>query len=177
MRVKSIDFLRRRDNTEQVVQHIETPLKPMTIKAGSGVNAVRIVFTQDYAIDLAHKPNTHGPQDPDFKLHNVQVVRLKPLENQLPYLPGTLTLEQTNAVRFDVIPQLATVAVLPPWPVGTFQLFLRGSDDTVNNRPGLSSTAGFALDGEPMDPSAATGGAISGDGTPGGDFTFAFVVA
>jgi hypothetical protein len=175
MRVKSVTFLRRSDGQETVVKAIASPLNPLTIKAGTGVNAVRIVFTQAFAQDT-HVPTTAGLQDPDFKTHNVLVLVPQPKQGQLPYLPATLTIEAADTVRFDVI-STPGVAANFPWPPSAYQLFLRGNDDSAHKRPSLADTADIALDGEPAAPSAATGNAISGDGTPGGDFMFPFTVA
>jgi hypothetical protein len=171
MRVKSVTFLRRGDG-EQVVQEIKSPLDKVTIKAGSFVNSIRIVFTTAFE-QAAHVPTTAGLQDPDFQAHNVLVLALKPKQGQQAWLPGTLTIEAADTVRFDVINTTPPTAVLPPWPVGPYQLALRGSDAAAN-RPGLADKFGQALDGEPIAP---TGGVISGDGVAGGDFTLTFMIA
>ena len=177
MRVKGITFLRRSDGQEVVVQAVGSPLDPLTIKAGTGVNSVRIVFTQPFAQD-AHLPTTAGKQDPDYQSHNVLVLVPQPKQGQLPYLPGALAIEAADTVRFDVFPVVGTVAANLPWPPNAYRLFLRASDDTVNKRVGVADKASdLALDGEPAVPGASTGNAISGDGVAGGDFNFPFTVA
>lgn len=175
MRVKSVTFLRRINGQDTVVKDVASPLNPLTIKAGTGVNAVRIAFTQAFAQD-AHVPTTAGQQDPDFLSHNVLVRLLQPQQGQLPYLPGALTIEAADTVRFDVSTAIGAATGFA-WPPNGYQLFLRGNDDLAHSRPALFSKSGVALDGEAAAPSAATGNAMSGDGTPGGDFTFPFTVA
>ena len=169
MRVKSVTFLRRGDG-EQVVQEIKSPLDKVTIKAGTFVNSVRIVFTSAFE-QAAHVPTTAGLQEADFLTHNVLMLALK--SKQQPWLPGTLAIEAADTVRWDIINTTPPTANLPPWPAGPFQLALRGSDSAAN-RPGLSDQFAQALDGEPIAPA---GGAISGDGVAGGDFTFTFTIA
>ena len=172
MRVKSVTFLRRNDG-EQVVQEIKSPLDKVTIKAGSFVSSIRIVFTTPFE-QAAHVPTTAGLQDPDYLSHNVLVLALKSRQaQQQPWLGGTLAIEAPDTVRWDVINTTPPTAVLPPWPVGQYQLALRGSDAGAN-RPGLADQFAQALDGEPIAPA---GGAISGDGVAGGDFSLTFTIA
>jgi hypothetical protein len=172
MRVKSVTFLRINDG-EHVVQEIKSPLDKVTIKAGTFVNAIRVAFTTPFE-QAAHNPTTAGLQDPDYLSHNVLVLTLKSRQPQpQAWLPGTLTIEAADTVRWDVINTTPPTANLPPWPVGQYQLALRGSDAGAN-RPGLDDQFGQALDGEPIAPN---GSAISGDGVAGGDFTLTFTIA
>ncbi len=170
MRVKSVVFLRRGDG-EQVVQTVDSPLNKVTIKAGSFVNSIRVAFTAAFE-QAAHVPTTAGAQEADYQSHNVLVLLLKPKQGQQAWLPGTLTIEAPDTVRFDLL-DLSTPSGAPPWPAGPYQLYLRGSDSAAN-RLGLADTSGQALDGEPTAPA---GGAISGDGVAGGDFIFTFTIA
>ena len=170
--VRSVEFIRRSANgTEQPVAGMATPLQDTLIDINGKTNAIRIRFTQPLATD-EHKPSTHGPSDPDFQLHNVQVLPERPLEG-VPFVPGTLVLEQPDTLRFDLARESPYSRGADGWQKGRYQVLLRGDEDLARGRHGLPSAAGTPLDGEPI---ARAAGVISGNGTAGGNFSAFFVV-
>ena len=171
MRVRSVDFVYREpDGQETLVATMQNPLADTPVDINGRTNAIRIRFDKPFAQDQ-HVPSTHGVADPDFQVHNVQVLpdqRLNP-----PYVPGTLVRESADTVRFDLSAESRYSRGANGWQKGRYRLFLRGNEDLANNRQALADQSGSALDGEPI---ALGDNVISGDKTPGGDFSATFTI-
>lgn len=170
LKVRSIEFVRRSAaGTETHVAGIQSPLNDTPVDLNGKTNAIRIRFTRPLAADQ-HQPTTHGPGDPDFQSHNVQVLPDHP-GNALPFVPGSLVVEQSDTIRFDLFKESPWSRGPDGWQKGRYRIFLRGTD--AQNRPALADSGDQPLDGEAIAPA---GGVMSGDGTPGGDFSAFFVV-
>jgi hypothetical protein len=172
LQVGGIDLISRNAaGTETLVAAMATPMQDTAVDINGKTNAIRIRFTKPLVTDQ-HKPTTHGLGDADFKLHNVQVLPERPLNN-LPYVPGTLVLEQPDTIRFDLFIDSPYSRGTDGWQKGRYQILLRGDEDLAQNRQALAGNDDKPLDGEPIAPA---GGVISGDGAAGGDFSAFFVV-
>jgi hypothetical protein len=172
LQVRSIEFIRRTAaGTDTHVSSVQSPLQDTPVDINGKTNAIRIRFNRALATDQ-HKPTTHPVNDPDFKLHNVQVLPTQP-GNALPYVPGSLVLEAPDTVRFDLFKESPYSRGADGWQKGRYQIFLRGTEDLTQNRHALADTTDQPLDGEPIAPA---GGVMSGDSNPGGDFTATFTV-
>jgi hypothetical protein len=173
LRIAAIDFLRRGGpGGEQVVARVASPLAPTELPLDGNTDAIRIRFTKPFARG-EHAPTTPGLGDRDFERHNLLIVRDRPLE-RMPYVPGTLALEAPDVLRFDLLAD-SPYSRGPGrgWERGRYRLRVCGTDEPAKQRRALTDVAGVALDGEP---SAPADGAISGDGTPAGDFSMTFVI-
>lgn len=172
LQVRSIDFIRRSAaGADTAVASVQSPLQNTAVDINGKTNAIRIRFSKPLATDQ-HQPTTHGVNDPDFQLHNLQVLPERPL-NQLPYVPGALVVEAPDTVRFDLSRESPYARGADGWQKGRYKIFLRGDEDLAQNRQALADTTGNALDGEPIAPAA---GVMSGDGAFGGDFSAGFTV-
>jgi hypothetical protein len=176
MRVQSVNFLSIAPNGEAAeVATVQSPLENVKIKISLRPNAIRVRFTQDFAQD-ARVPTTHEFGDADFKRHNVMVLPTDPLNN-LEYVPGKLTIEDSRTIRFDLFRDSPyarnEVRGIFGWQKGRYTLRLFGDDNAGAQRRAITNTAGSALDGEKAAPN---NGAISGNGTPGGTFELVFVI-
>jgi hypothetical protein len=173
LKVKGVEFIHREaaSGVETQVAAVSSPLAETPVNIAGRANAIRIRFNRALATDQ-HKPTTHGSGDPDFELHNVQVLPDDPL-NGLAYVPGTLVPESPDTVRFDLALQPPYARGDGGWQKGRYRVFLRGTEDLPRSRQALADSAGTALDGEAIAPA---GGVMSGDGSAGGDFTAAFMV-
>jgi hypothetical protein len=89
------------------------------------------------------------------------------------FVPGTLTIEAPDTIRFDVVRGSRIVNQNGNWPAGTtsYRIVLRGTAQA--GHPALADTGGSSLDGDPIVPA---GGVMSGNGTAGGDFSADFAV-
>jgi len=173
LRVSAIDFVHRGGPAgESAVASVDSPLAATQVRIGGRTNAIRIRFSKPFAQD-AHRPTTAVLGDNNFKRHNVLVVPEQELQG-MPFVPGTLTVEGPQVVRFDLHvdspysrgPELG-------WQKGRYRILLCGTEDAASGRRALTDLAGVPLDGEP---SAPANSAISGDGAAAGDFVAAFVV-
>lgn len=173
MRVRSIEFLSRRNGGEAIVASVQSPLQDTLINIERHVNAIRIRFTKPFATNQ-HIPTTHGLKEADYKIHNVQVLPEKPIKNLL-YVPGTLAIETSDTIRFDLLPGSPYIlgGEGSGWQKGRYRIFLRGTEQLSENRQALTDTSNHAFDGEPIVP---TGGMLSGNGAEGGDFNAHFVI-
>lgn len=174
LRVRSVEFLNRDANAgESVVGSIATPLDRTTI--AERLSSIRIRFTRPLAVDGPTRPTTHGLDDPDHKRHNVQVLvaAREARARGVAYVPGTLTIESPDTIRFDPVRGSRIVDQNGNWPAGTtnYRIVLRGTAQA--GHPALADTGGSSLDGDPIAPA---GGVMSGNGTAGGDFTADFAV-
>jgi hypothetical protein len=173
MRVRSVDFVSRSGGApEQPVASMLSPLQDTAVNIDDNPNAIRIRFSKPFAQDQ-HKPTTHGLNDPDFTRHNVQVVPETPLNN-LAYVPGTLTIEGPDTMRFDLLPESPYRRQEGGWQKGRYFILLRGTENLPANQQALADLNSAALDGEAIAPSP--GGSMSGNGTAGGDFKAPFVI-
>jgi hypothetical protein len=172
MRVAAVEFLNiNSDGVQTSVTTMQTPLQDTTVDITRNPNAIRIRFTKPFAQDQ-RVPTTHGSNDADFKIHNVQIIPDTPL-NGLAYVPGKLTFESADTLRFDLEPQTPYVRSGRGWQKGRYKIYLRGTEQTANHYQALGDLDHHELDGEA---SAPANGALSGDGTEGGDFIAYFVV-
>lgn len=172
LRIRSIEFLNRSaTGGDTVIASVQSPLQGTQIAIDRNPNAIRIRFNKPLATNQ-HKPTTHGVNDPDFKSHNVQVLPIDPLNN-LPYVPGTLTIEGPDAIRFDLSSESPYMRPGLGWQKGHYRIFLRGTENLTNNQQALADSANNAFDGEPIAPA---NGVMSGNGVAGGDFTANFTV-
>jgi hypothetical protein len=172
LKVRSIEFLRRSAaGTDTHVTSVQSPLQDTPVDINGKTNAIRIKFNRALATDQ-HRPTTHALNDPDFKLHNVQVLPEQPL-NALPFVPGSLVLEAPDTVRFDLFKESPYARGADGWQKGRYRIFLRGDEHLAQNQQALAGNDGKPLDGEPIAPA---GGVISGMAGPGGDFSAFFVV-
>jgi hypothetical protein len=174
MRLQKVDFLNRlTSGTEALIATMVNPLVDTMIDIERGVNTIRIVFTQAFAQNQ-RKPTTPGVNDPDFKRHNVQILPDDILSN-VPYVAGTLTIENASTVRFDLARESPYFRQQGAggWQKGRYRVFLRGNENLPSGQPALGNASGAAFDGEPIAPAS---GVISGDNTAGGDFIGAFVI-
>jgi hypothetical protein len=176
LRVESVSFLSVNPNgVETEVAKVQSPLDDLKIKISLRPNAIRVRFTDAFAQD-AHMPSTHQHNDPDFKRHNVQVLPTDPL-NGVEYVPGTLKIEDSRTIRFELFSDSPYVRNEPGgvfgWQKGRYQLMLFGDDDAAANRHAITDTAGSKLDGEKAAPA---NGAISGNGSAGGTFELTFII-
>jgi hypothetical protein len=90
------------------------------------------------------------------------------------YVPGFLTVEAPDTLRWDINPESPFYASdFRGWQKGRFSLNIYGDAATTNGPKPVSDTSGISLDGEPIVPS---GGVLSGDSKPGGTFTLSFRV-
>jgi hypothetical protein len=84
------------------------------------------------------------------------------------YVPGNLRFDKPGDVEFR-----SGYGVIfdnrNTFQPGEYEVTLFGDEDPDGKRPAITATDGTRLDGEPL-------GLPSGDGTPGGNFTFKFVV-
>jgi hypothetical protein len=171
LQVRSIDFIRRDDGAETPVASVASPLQSTAVDIDGKTNAIRIRFTRELATDQ-HKPTTHGPSDPDFQVHNVQVLPERP-SRALPYVPGSLVVETADTIRFDLFKESPYSRGADGWQKGRYKILLRGDEVLAQGRQALADTEGKPLDGEPVTPA---GGVMSGAGGPGGDFSAGFIV-
>lgn len=172
MRLSSIGFLNRAaTGGETLITTMVNPLVDTVIAIGRNMNALRIRFNQPFAQDQ-RVPTTPGINDPDFKRHNVQILP-DDILNSVPYVPGTLTIESADTVRFDLSRESPYFRRQGGWQKGRYRVFLRGSENLPSGHPSLGNTSGVTFDGEPIAPA---GGLISGDNSAGGDFVGAFVI-
>lgn len=172
LQVRGIEFIRRSAaGPGDLVASMATPMQDTAVEIDGKANAIRIRFTQPLATDQ-HKPATHGFGDADFKLRNVQVLPEHPL-NALPFVPGTLVLEQPDTIRFDLFSDSPYSRGADGWQKGRYEIRLRGDENLAQSQQTLAGTEGRPLDGEPIAPAS---GVISGNNNPGGDFSAFFVV-
>ena len=174
MRLQKVDFLNRlTSGTEALITTMANPLVDTMIDIERNMNTLRIVFTQSFAQDQ-RIPTTPGVNDPDFKRHNVQILP-DDILNNVPYVPGTLTIENATTVRFDLARESPYFRQQGAggWQKGRYRVFLRGNENLPSGHRALGNTSGDAFDGEPIAPA---GGVISGDNAAGGDFIGAFVI-
>jgi hypothetical protein len=173
LQVRSVDFIRRdpAGGAEAAVAAVQDPKQDTAVNINGRTNAIRIRFNRAFATDQ-HAPTTHPLNDPNFSVHNVQVLPDKPL-NSLPYVPGSLVVEAPDTVRFDLFNDSPYSRGIDGWQKGRYRIALRGTEDLAQSRQALADTSGQALDGEPIVPA---GGVMSGDGTAGGDFSATFTV-
>ncbi len=177
LRVAGVTFLSRtRQGAETVVAEVASPLDDTRLKIRQQVNAIRVRFTDDFSQAAPDLPTTHTFGDGDPDRHSVQVLP-RDMINNLPYVPGTLTVEDKRTLRFDLFtdsPYARTDAVGTGWQKGAYTLLLFGDDDAAAKRHAIADTGRTGLDGEAIAPA---GGAISGDGTPGGTFKLVFILS
>lgn len=172
MHVSRIEFLDV--NGSQVIGAVKRPDQPTALSKDLG--AIRIAFDNPLATSGAQQPNVAGLNDANFKSHNVQL-RLPPqLADQVgtPYIAGKLVVEDARTFRIDLLRGTRLVNQDGRWRTNLrvdCEIFLRGTRDAANNFAELADAAGKGLDGEPKPPS---GGVMSGDDNPGGDFTASF---
>lgn len=176
LRVAGVSFLSiGPDGSKVGVAQVESPLDDLKIDIRRRPNAIRVRFTADFAQD-AHSPSTHGYGDGDFKRHNVMVLPDEPLNGQA-YVPGTLQIEDARTFRFELLRDSPYARGEGQggfgWQKGVYRLVLFGDADAGAGRQALADTGGVALDGERTAPA---GGALSGNGTPGGVFELTFVI-
>ena len=139
--MRSIDFIRRSAaGADTAVTSVQSPLQDTAVDINGKTNAIRIRFSKPLATDQ-HQPTTHGLNDPDFQLHNLQVLPERPL-NALPYVPGSLVLEAPDTVRFDLSRESPYARGADGWQKGRYKIFLRGNEDLAQNRQALADTAG-----------------------------------
>jgi hypothetical protein len=158
---EGIDAVRRPDETLTVSKHIA---------------AIRFNFDNAFAPTGPKTPNVAGLDDPDFESHNVQL-RLSPEAADrfgTPFIASKLSVEDPTTFRLDL--QRGTRLINPDgrWPINfrvDCEIFLRGDAEAAG--PELADANGLALDGEPT---PLSGGLISGNNIPGGDFTAKFTV-
>jgi hypothetical protein len=95
--------------------------------------------------------------------------------SNVPYVAGTLTIENASTVRFDLARESPYFRQQGAggWQKGRYRVFLRGNENLPSGQPALGNASGAAFDGEPIAPAS---GVISGDNTAGGDFIGAFVI-
>lgn len=172
MRVRSVEFLYEAGRVDFA---IASPRQVTPVV--DGLVAIRIKFSAPFSQDQQHKPTTHGMNDANFSVHNVQVVPVpsEVANRGIPYVPGSLAIESDTTIRFTVTRGSPIVDAQGGWPGGQtkYELRLRGNEDLPNNKPALIDQAGNPLDGEPISP---IGGVLSGDGKAGGDFLATFSV-
>ena len=177
LRVRSIEFLHRdAASGETPVGQVASPLARTSLKIASRTNAIRIRFNRpvEQRATNPHRPDTAGNGDNDFERHNVLVLPDGAGANALPYVPGTLVLEQPDTVRFDLALESPYSRGANGWQKGRYLIVLCGTDDPNARRAAVVDAAnGHPLDGEASVPA---GGLISGNGTPGGDFKTGFTV-
>jgi hypothetical protein len=172
LRVAAVDFVHRGADGETRVVNVASPLTPTEVPINGNTNAIRVRFTQPFAQD-AHAPTTAGTDEQNFQRHNVLVVPEEPLQD-LRYVPGKITIEAPDTLRFDLLPGSPySRGPLRGWQKGRYRLLICGTEDAASGRRALTDVPGVALDGEP---SAPANGGISGNGTAGGDFSTLFVV-
>lgn len=172
LQVRSVDFLNRTPGAAEVlVGSMASPLEITEVDINGQPNAIRIRFSKPLATDQ-HAPTTHANGDPDYQLHNVQILAADQLDG-LPFVPGQLTLEAPDTIRFDLDPESPYRRSGGGWQKGRYRLFLRGDESLPNQRQALADTDGVALDGEAKAPA---GGVISGNDSAGGDFSAEFVI-
>ncbi|MES2938099.1 MAG: hypothetical protein V4864_10475 [Pseudomonadota bacterium] len=177
LRVAGVTFLSRtRDGAETEVAEVQSPLDPVKLKIKQHVTAIRVRFTEDFLQIAPNLPTTHTFGDTDADRHNVQV-RPSDILGGLDYVPGTLTMEDMRTMRFDLFPDspyVRTDATGFGWQKGEYTLLLFGDDNALVDLHAIVSTAHIGLDGEAAAPA---GGAISGDGAPGGSFKLVFTIS
>lgn len=172
LQVQSVDFLRLTPGAgEAVVASIASPLEITEVDIGGQPNAIRVRFNKPLATDQ-HAPTTPAAGDANYELHNVQILANDQLDG-LPYVPGNLTLEAADTIRFDLDPESPYRRSGGGWQKGRYRIYLRGDESLPNHRQALADTDGVALDGEAKAPA---GGVISGNGSAGGDFNAEFVI-
>ncbi len=168
MRVKSVQFLAGPNRT--VVATVQSPLAAVKVPIGKLANAIRVTFTQPFD-QAANAPTTPAAGDAQWKGYNVLVTR----DSAAPpndYIPGSIQFEAADTLRWDL--DAAVAQSNKGWPKGNLRLSLFGDPDAASGRKPIDGGDGLALDGEPIAPA---GGAISGDGQPGGTFILRFTVA
>jgi len=176
LQVRSIDFLHRDPLGEQLIASVASPLDRTAVRIDGRTNAIRIRFNRavEQRATEPHRPSTPNNGDNDFERHNVLVLPEGVGATGLPYVPGTLVLEQPDTLRFDLALESPYSRGANGWQKGRYVIALRGTDNVANNRPALIDAANAGtLDGDPIAPA---GGLISGDGTAGGDFKTRFTV-
>jgi len=171
MRVRSVEFLGGANN-QDVIAAVEST-ETLQVPIGRQGNAIRIRFTQPFD-QAANAPSTPGLNDPDWKRHNVVVLPDGGPRFGLDYAPGSLTVEAPDTLVWQLNKESPFWARQHQgWQKGQLRLVVHGDSDAAAGRHAMTDTAGKALDGEPIMPA---GGAISGNGTPGGTFTSIFIV-
>jgi hypothetical protein len=171
LRVRKVEFL---DANLQPIASVGNPNAVTNVPVGAHGRFIRVNFTGPFD-QGAHKPTTANVNDANFKRHNVLVVPQPPPRFGLEYVPGTLTIEAPDTLRFDLSRESPFFEPhLGGWQKGVLRVRIFGDDDPGIPRMGIADLGGTAQDGEPIVPS---GGAMSGDGTAGGEFTLVFKVS
>ena len=85
------------------------------------------------------------------------------IESGLAFVPGSIVMDAPNVARFVIDPQLQQ------FRKGEYSARILGNPTPAGDPP-IATTAGLALDGE------NTGTYPSGNGSPGGIFSFKFTV-
>jgi hypothetical protein len=173
MRVRSVDFLGG-PNNQNVIATVQSPLAPTLVPIDKQGNAIRVRFTKPFDTGT-NAPTTPDLNDPNWKRHNVLVLP----EQRTPaagaeYAPGTLTIEAPDTILWELSKESRFWSRQHKgWQKGQLRLAIFGDADAGVARPALADTSGSALDGEPIAPA---GGAMSGNGSPGGIFVSLFTV-
>jgi len=168
--VRGVEFL---DANKQTIAKVTNPNAVTKVPIAKAGRSIRVRFTDSFD-QGAHKPTTPNLADPNFKRHNVLVIPEGGPRFGLEYVPGTLTIEAPDTLRFDLNRESPFFAAqFSGWQKGTLRMRVFGDDDAAIPRRAISDLGGVDLDGEPIVPA---GGAMSGDGSPGGEFTFVFTV-
>jgi hypothetical protein len=168
LRVAAVEFLA---DQALLVVGAASPLQTTEVPIRRNVNAIRIRFTAPFGAG-AQLPTTHeSVADPDFKRHAVQVLPEGMVLGGLPFVPGSLVVLDAQTLRFDLNRDSPYVRAGGSWQKGLYRLRLAGDADAGAGRQPIVDGAGKALDGEAIAPAD---GAMSGNGTAGGDFTLLF---
>jgi hypothetical protein len=171
LRVKSVEFLG--GPRRSVIATVQSPLAQTQVPVDKQGDAIRVRFTKP--IDTGAKaPTTPGLNDPNWRRHNVLVLPEPNPRFGLEYVPGKLTIEAPDTLLWELNRESRFWATqLKGWQKGRLRLAIFGDGDAGVARAALADTAGGALDGEPIAPA---GGAMSGNGSPGGTFVSIFTV-
>jgi hypothetical protein len=169
LRVASVDFLG--GPNLDVIASVQSPATITKVPINKQGSAIRVKFTAPFAQD-AHKPATPGMNAANWKKFNVLVVPEPASPNGPFFVPGKIVVEGPDTIRFDVVRENPFFdSGYKGWQKGQLRMRIFGDDDTTAGRLAVTDTGGVELDGEPIAPAA---GAMSGDGTKGGEFTFLF---
>ena len=152
--MQAIDILSAQN---QVVGSLKSVTQPVQVTFAEAPTAIRVTFTD--AVDLASvtagDPTTTDPASYSFLVQGGDFAKNMP--------PGSIQSAGPNTAIFRVTG--GRNAFLP----ATYKVTLFGEALPTSKRPAISSTSHAALDGEPKQ-------LPSGDGNPGGDFTFTLLV-
>jgi hypothetical protein len=172
MQVKSVEFL---GADSKPITSVKSPLADTPVPTQT--TSIRVTFTQPFD-QGANRPTTPGRNDSAWDSYNFQVTPTFDAPSGNKYVPGSLVFKQPDVLIWNIDQKSAFFKggwIQIRGKSNQYKLSIYGNSDTAAKLVAITDTSGVALDGEPIAP-AQPGGILSGDGSPGGNFTMTFTV-